>query len=435
MLKQLIIKVTNQYIYLSPSLGIPLTHTNIPYQHCRFRENVDIFWKVELIEYNENNHCWKLIVLDYFVEEISNFTRQKSTKPIEKLAFEKFYWPHLERQLSTYQKIKLVEVLLNHDTDGFFQSAISNKKPLPKKKLDQNTSISQNGTDSPHADMREYKFSIAFNDISFKLGYVSFRKKIKDFPEELDFKITNDFILPEFDHIKSWFARQLKTRKIDVIANIHLLDGMINLIRASSPHIARINAQMIDSIKYNRTFALTKPTKFTVEDKSLFTADQIFNELASDELEGNVFNQNEQDILSFLMDDPKVRNRRQLEYLSGRKQAEGSKIRFTLHPNFGFLFLITGERNNHFVWELLNSHATYIWTFEKSYNNIELQFKRIEDSINSIRDFGREQYKRAYRQSHHDSDLIFSVIEHDDIQSALVDGFVKWKHRLNERIT
>jgi hypothetical protein len=177
-----------------------------------------------------------------------------------------------------------------------------------------------------------------------------------------------------------------------------------------------------------------KSPKLPDIDKSLFTAEDIFNTGESDDVEGNVFRQDEKDILQFLITHHNTRNRKQLEYLSGNKQSANFRIRFTLHPNFGFLFLIEGRENNHFVWELLNTHATYIWSIGKSEKDIELQYRRVEDIINTIRNTGREQYKRAYKYNHHDSDLVFCSIEHDDIASSFVDGFVKWKHRLNERL-
>lgn len=267
------------------------------------------------------------------------------------------------------------------------------------------------------------------------LGYVTFGKIIKEVGEKVDFKIKNNYILAEFENIKSWFTKKLKTKKFKVNATITITDGKATEVIAVSPQISMIDAELIDSIRYQRTIALTKSPSVKETDKSLFTAEQIFGEMKTDNLEGNVFNQNEQDILSFILDNHKTRNRKQLEYLSGSKQAENSKLRFTLHPNFGFLFFLEGKENNHFVWELLNSHATYIWSIDKSENEIEVQYKRIEASINTIRDSGREQYKRTYRQNHHDSDRVFCVIEHNDITSNFVDGFVKWKYKLNEKIT
>lgn len=154
----------------------------------------------------------------------------------------------------------------------------------------------------------------------------------------------------------------------------------------------------------------------------------------SDDIEGNVFNQTEKDILNFFLEKKGVRNKKQLAYLSGKKQSENHKLRYTLNPNFGFLFLVEGEKNNHFIWELLNSNATYIWSIEKSEREVELQFKRIEDIVNTVRTSGRENYKSAYRNNHQDNDLVFRVISHENIDSNLIDEFPKWKNKLNEQL-
>jgi len=165
-----------------------------------------------------------------------------------------------------------------------------------------------------------------------------------------------------------------------------------------------------------------------------FTSGDIFDEFAPDEKEGNIFNQSEEEILKFLLEKSNVRNRKQLEYLAGQKQVAHTKLKFTLHPFFGFLFTLEGERMNHFVWELLNSHATYIWSAGKGEDELALQYRRVEDAINQVRNSGREQYKQAYRISPNDPDLIFNVIVHENVNSPFIDGFVMWRHRLNELI-
>lgn len=449
MQKELIIKVDNEGIYLSPNLKVPIQQSNIPYEHCKFRIYEDIFWIVELVEYNNVTMCWKMKVLDYSANDIKNFERQKSTKFVERIAFEKFNWIKFEELLSSYQKIKLLDVLDNHDTDRFFKE-VPKKNMIPivydrdfskHKPENQSTqNVYHDFSESPKVKEPiirtvRVEFNVYFSEAHFMLGYVSFSKNIKEINQVLNFKIPNDFLLAEFENIKSWFAKKLKTRKFKVIAIVTTSDGTVIETTATSPHINLINAELIDSIKYQRTFALTKPARISEVDKSLFTTDEIFGKMNSDDVEGNVFKQNENEVLSYLLDNYKPRNKKQLEYLSGSKQSKNNKLRFTLHPNFGFLFFIEGQENNHFVWELINSHATYIWSIDKSDKEIELQYKRIESSINIIRDNGRVQYKRAYRQNHHDNDLVFSYIEHDEISSNFVDGFVKWKHKLNEKIT
>jgi hypothetical protein len=451
MIKELIIKVTNEGVYLSPNLLVPIKQTNIPAQHCKFRTHEDIFWKAELIEYNQETKCWKIKVVDYFTSDIKCFDRQKSTREVHRIAFEKFDWLQFERHLSNYQKIKLLDVLHNHDAERFFREEPKQKKlsdlliakasVTPTQKTMEVTSNTIATTVTlPVAERNpiiikfDIEFSVYFSDAQFMLGYVAFSKNVEEVRTSVDFKIKNDYILPEFDNIKSWFAKKLK-RKFKVFATIVTKDGQVTEVTCSSTQIDMIDAELVDSIKRQRTLSIIKPTRLSEIDKSIFTSEEIFGDMESENIEGNVFRQTEQDILSFLLDNHKTRNRKQLEYLSGSKQSANSKLRFTLHPNFGFLFFIEGNENNHFVWELLNSHATYIWSIDKSDIEMELQFKRIEESINTIRDTGREQYKRAYKQNNHDSDLVFCVIDHEDITSNFVDGFVKWRHRLDEKIT
>lgn len=449
MLKELIIKVDNQAVQLCPELTIAIQQTNIPIEHCKFRSHVEIFWKVELIEYNTDSKCWKMKVIDYHANDINNFYRQKPTSEVVRIAFEPFDWLQFERNLSSYQKIKLLEVLDNHDTNHFFReettentrftfyaSDLTNEPSLDNA---QNAEISPNEIKQPErtpiVEIHKIEFTVYFSDSYFMLGYVTFKKRIIETGEKVDFKIKNDLLLPEFDNIKSWFAKKLKTKKFTVNATISKIDGKISEATATSSQIALIDAEFIDSVKFQRTIALTNAPRVTEINKSLFSADEIFENLETENLEGNVFKQNEQAIFSFLLDNYKTRNRKYLEYLAGSKQTENSTLRFTLHPHFGFLFCIEGKENNHFIWELLNSHATYMWSIDKSEKSIDMQYKRIEDSVNIIRESGRQKYKRAYRQNHHDNDLIFCIIEHEKISSKFIDGFVTWKHRLNERIT
>ena len=81
-----------------------------------------------------------------------------------------------------------------------------------------------------------------------------------------------------------------------------------------------------------------------------------------------------------LIESESPRNVKQLVYLSGKKHERTQKIRFTLNPLFGFIFFISGKNKNHICWELLNSHATYIWSFNKELS-IESQIELSELNI------------------------------------------------------
>jgi hypothetical protein len=98
------------------------------------------------------------------------------------------------------------------------------------------------------------------------------------------------------------------------------------------------------------------------------------------------------------------------------------------------LFFIEGDSKNHFCWELLNSHATYVWTFEKIETGMDAQYERMEETINLIRNVGREAYKNGFKNKEIDNDVSFYAIEHSNISSAIEEGFVEWQYKLKERL-
>lgn len=421
--KEIIIKVGNDRIFLNPQLSIPIQQTNIPKKHLTFRSHEDIFWKVELLGYKADIECLKVSVNEYRLTNITGFDQQEPTKKVTKLFFDKFNWSKLEPLLTYYHKKELKEYLFNANTRS--------EQQIQTDFYESNHQIEA----KPYVTTITENFGVYFTDCNFMLGYVTFKKYIKQIQKEVDFKIVNEHILAEFDNIKFWFAKKLKVKKFKVFVTITIKDNEVTETRATSEHIKQITPELIDSVKYQRTFALTKEPKLSQPDKSLFTSEEIFCQMNSEDIEGNVFKQSENDILNFFLTEKDIRNRKQLTYLAGKKQSNNYKLRYTLNPNFGFLFLIEGEENNHFVWELLNSNATYIWSIDKGKQNVELQFKRIESIVNNVRTSGRENYKRAYRNNHQDNDLVFRVLNHKNIGSKLVDDFPDWKSRLNEQLT
>lgn len=85
---------------------------------------------------------------------------------------------------------------------------------------------------------------------------------------------------------------------------------------------------------------------------------------------------------------------------------------------------------DHFIWELLNTHATYIWSIERKGYSLENKLKLIEREVNFIRENGRN----IYLNSKKNADLIFNKINHENSETGVIDGFPKWKVRVNEKI-
>lgn len=446
--RAIIIKIDNQDIHFSPTMSISVRQTNLPMESMTFRFHEENYWRIELIEYHEDTKCWNVNVSEYSVNDIQPFNKQTTTKQIEKVVFNKLDWQKLEPLLSHYQEIKLVDILYNHDIKtarhsediSFRPVAPFNKSSYEIPKETPNYSyqtIFENRQIPivPKVEHLKINFTVKFQDATFIDGFVVFKKFIKQVGTLVEFPIQNVNIMKEFDNIKLWFSKMLKSKRFDVAAIITTIDRQFSEASATSSQIDMITPNIIESVKYDRTLALTRPPKTSNPDKSLYSTEDIFNLIDPDIKDGNVFNQSEPEIIKSLTQNDQVRNRKQLEYLSVRKQTTKSKIHYTLNPLFGFLFLIEGKERYHFVWELLHSHATYIWSIDKEEKEVVILYSKIEEILNIIRLIGREEYKKTYSNRNLGFDFNFKSIDHQDISINLDDGFTKWKSKLDEQIT
>jgi hypothetical protein len=423
--KNVIIKICQNRIWFNETVSIAVENSNLPVDEIKFGRVKEIFWLVEQVSFDKDGGSLEVKITDYFLRDFSGFGGQNPKAFIKALRF-----LNLSDTASLKTALRYYSSEMSH-LDQAMEEAFAglNGHEEPKKeKIHKKNLLFRTYREN---EKLEVGFEVWFKDAEFKLGYVAFDKNITELKQMLRFKVDNDFLLPEFEFIKSYFVKALGTRKFDVKATIILEHGKPVETIASSVLIRKIDENLIDSIKNIRTNNIFKaPFKGNV-DKSLFTADEIFGEYSLDEA-GNVFSQSEEEMLRQILEKYKVRNRKQLEFLAGVKQAAGSRLKFTLNPYFGFLFTVEGEKMNHFIWELLNSHATYIWSLDKGDGAMARQYRRVEDAINQVRNSGRDNYKQAWRTSHIDQDLVFHVIQHDDAGSPMIDGFVKWRHRLGE---
>lgn len=444
-IKDIIIGIDNKSIYFNQTLSIPVRNSNLPMDSMTFRFNDDIYWKIELIQYSDETKSWYAKVIDYTVKSIETFNKQKSTKQIERLEFDKLDWKQLEPQLCSYQPIKLVDILYNHNINTvpatetryqqtevpFNKSSYKTPEEVPSHRYRPEIE-SYNIPKGPFTEHLNINFSVKFQESTFINGSVTFKKYIKKIGTEIDFRIENSYLLEEFDNIKLWFSKKLKTKKFNVSSKITLVDWKFSHATASSPEIEMITTNIIESIKYDRTIALTKPPKTNNPEKSIYNTDDLFQLIDPENRDGNVFNQTGPDIIKSLTQTEFVRNRKQLEYLSDDKQTINSKIHYTLNPLFGFIFLNETKLKYHFIWELLQSHATYIWSIRKENRNINSLYAKIEEIINVIKIIGREEYKKTFSTKNLGYEFTFKAIDHHDITTSPEDGFKKWKRKLDE---
>ena len=444
-----LIKISGNRVFLTPELCLNLSQTSLVGAHLTFRAIQDIYLEVEVLRYDSATSNISLNVIDYNPTHTDKFKDQTAKGKVAYIYFTPLKWQHIEKHLSSYTKTTLLKTKIVVDDTIPAQKYEGLESPWGK--LKEKVGL-HTGYSTPYSGKFENEFpntkertpfieklieeaKIYFEDADFNPGFVTFPYTSKNLGQVYNLKIENPFLRKEFNVIKPYFSKAFGGKKRFAITVIFTCtDYVVTDIHTSSVEIESIDESIIDSIKYQRVAKLTSTPLRQLNDKSLFTAEDIFDSFDEDLKEGNVFGQSEEDILNFLIQTRDIRNAKHLQFLSGSLHSSQQKLRFTLKPLFGFLFFIEGKTNNHFCWELLNSHATYLWSFDKIQTDIESQFKRIEQTIGSIINMGRETYKRDYRSNKMDNDLTFSTIEHSNISAAANEGFAMWQQKLTESL-
>jgi len=267
-------------------------------------------------------------------------------------------------------------------------------------------------------------FYVPIKEVNFKLGYVSFEKKFSQYQKIIKLEIPNNDIKEEYDAIKNYFANVLKTKKIQVTVNIDIVDYKITKQNVNSPEIDRIDKQLIEEVKFDYIKSTTKRKINPEKENNLFTVEEYFESLENDEFESKTFFNNDEEFLEDLLKITNTKHYKHLRLLSSKHSHGIMKLRFTLKP-FAFIFLITGVKNYHFVWETLNTEeATYVWHISKDLEVLKVHLKKIEEIIKAIKIDGKFEYIN-------NTDDNFNRIFHDYSES--INGFKKWKNEL-ERI-
>src|SRR5690606_33979422 len=242
---------------------------------------------------------------------------------------------------------------------------------------------------------------IPIEQLDFRYGAVAFKYKVLRIKQELEFEIENDDVRPEFDVLKPYFSKVLKSKKIEIQIYAELEDNQLVAQNAVSPDIDKIKRDIIDSVKfrYLEDSIIGKKTTYETQ-ANLLDINQV-----QEGVEKLLFNSGEQ-LLNEVLKNEKVKHFRQLRYLASRHDASLLKLRFVLHP-FSFVFLLSGTEQYHIVLETLDTEeATYIWHIEKNKTSLKNKLRSIDDDLNIIRNKGRQAFLDTQPQN-------FSKIIHD----------------------
>ncbi|WP_326983202.1 DEAD/DEAH box helicase family protein [Chryseobacterium sp. MYb264] len=272
------------------------------------------------------------------------------------------------------------------------------------------------GTPERQSLVIEKQIKIAIEDLDFRYGNVGFKYINKENDQQLDFEIENEEFRPEFEVLKPYFIKVLRSKyvKIDIYAEIE--NGVILSQLATSSDLENINKEIIGSVKFqflNKNFISQIPTL----KQNILTTDELPKNQ-------NIYT-DAQSILENLLNGKQYKHSNHIQYLADKHERHVMKLRFVLQP-FSFVFLIAGEQSYHIVLETLDTEeATYIWHTDKNKSVLMETVKQIDKELNIIRDKGRQAYLETNPQN-------FSRVMHD--YSNDNKGFIVWKGQLEERL-
>lgn len=388
--KKIIIKFQDERIWFDSKESIEIQATNLPDDNCTLTSR-PFYWEIIPKTFNKNKGTLEVA--------ISNFNPKVSSP-----------W------IGSCPKYRITSINfhnLNWDDFSLFVSSYNNKAKL---------SMPSSSTKMESARFHEVTLTerIRLMDLKFEKGHVSFDKCFSWASDEQLIKIHNPHIFPQLKLLLPYLIKLLKKKTINVELKIGRENGKTTYINAISKDIDKINQESLQVIK---VFQLDD-TRKKLRDSNM---QNIFNpppQIIDDIILGNI-DSFERELLFSILSKEEVRNKHQLNHLSSLL-SDKQKLFLTIDPQFGFVFRIEGEEMIHFIWELVNSHATYIWSFPKDITPTS-QLQRIEEEFAVLTQHGRSYYKSYFENS---DALFLNIVNHSTTHNPMVDQFNRWRMRV-----
>ncbi len=402
----LVLRPTADRLHFSDQLSLPWSATNLEAGSFRLREREAFYWEAEMVGYGRADGVLRLRVTDFCAEPEDYQPARRARAEVHRVVFEPLDRTAFCAQLSYYRP-----------------GALPLTDPAPPEAETPTASLPEVTGPAQEPITRELHFSVPLEELTIADGYVSGTYDELAWPA-LPFRIPNSHLVKEFNAIRGYFARQLRRKHVDVSAELHFSAADEPALRhARSPQIARIDARMLDVL---RTRALRQFIRQDDPDKTLFTPEALWERTAVDDPVRALLPAPGIELLEHLLREGTVRNARQLAHLATRHDG-GQQLRFVLTPNFGFFFFIRGEGMHHFVLELLDSNATYVWSLPRETGSLSDHFDLVKQEVEQLTATGRQAYRRASTFAY-----TFWSVRHEQIGSDFVDGFPRWRARLEE---
>lgn len=274
-----------------------------------------------------------------------------------------------------------------------------------------------NGQPAQEETIMERTVNVKIKDLEFLYGSFQFRHRIPEYTGEISFDIENLNIRPEFEVLKPYFEKFLKTRSVAVDISVVLHNrNTITALSATSSDLEKLNREVVESVRFRFVEKNFLGKRILPLDSSRGVN---LNEA------GKSIYESGEELLSDVLSKGSYRHQKQLQYLAEQHEGSVLKIRFVLSP-FAFVFLLSGNEQYHVVMETLDTdEATYIWHFPKNIIALRQEVAEIDRQLSQIRNEGRQAFLETNPAG-------FSKVLHD--YSDERRGFVLWKDALEERL-
>jgi hypothetical protein len=258
-------------------------------------------------------------------------------------------------------------------------------------------------------------FVVRFSKAVIIDGGITCRIYIKETGGEVEFTIINPYLRKEHETIKEYICKRLGKKTFVIATVIRELGWTITSTEATSADIATIDERFFQQLTIQRVKANlgALPISQTLHDLSAMPGP---------------FPVTLDDVIRIVTNDHQHRNSYALDCLA-KKHDLHQPVYMTAKPRFGFLFYISDARAHHYIWELLDSHATYVWSFGKPAYTIASALMLTEQKIRKILAEGRIPYKREAKQVAASEQ--FLIIEHHILESLGTLDVLRWKNELD----
>jgi len=259
------------------------------------------------------------------------------------------------------------------------------------------------------------KCRIAVDAFTFGDGKMSFTHFVHPRIGEITFEIVESTSRKEFDAIKEYFIKALRSKVIECQIAVEVAGSEIRSASASFCKPDLFSAEMIEKVE-----DLVIQGRILTSEEEIVLVEEKLKEIPMFDEE----NKNLEGLLEKMGRTKRSKHYYHLRHLSARHEGDVFRLRMTGNP-VSFIFVLKGRACFHLIWETYETEeATYVWRLMGEDSGARGdEIGELLDKIKWLRMKKKHEYIRSKPAN-------FARIEHDYSQAD--GGMQKWTRELDE---